>query len=164
LATGGCAVYISADRNGNIREAWPEGCDNPGLQDPLREAVKKWRLKPAISDGAPVQIEALLGFTFHTNVANANPLPELPDAEVRQLATTVVEPEFPQGSAEKGAEFVVQISVDETGKLTGIQNTQGLKDSIFLAISDALGKWQFKSYVKAGKPQYFHANLIFRVQ
>lgn len=49
LTTGGCAVYVSADRSGSIREAWPEGCDSASLQDPLREAVMKWHLKPAIS-------------------------------------------------------------------------------------------------------------------
>ena len=164
LATGGCAVYVSADRNGNIREAWPAGCDNPGLQDPLREIVKKWRLKPAISDGAPVQVEALLGFTFHTNVENSNPLPELSDAEARDLATSVVEPVFPPGSGEKETEFVVQISVDETGKLAGIQNTHSLKDPIFLAIDNAVMKWHFKPYIKDGKPQYFHANIVFHIR
>src|SRR5260370_8367248 len=50
LTTGGCAVYVSADRPGNIREAWPEGCDSASLQDPLLAAVRKCRLKPAISD------------------------------------------------------------------------------------------------------------------
>ena len=164
LATGGCAVYVSADRNGHIREAWPEGCDNTGLQDPLREMVKKWRLKPAISNGAPVQVEALLGFTFHTKVDNSNPLPELSDAEARKLATTIVEPIFPPGSAERGTEFIVQISVDERGKLTGVQNSHSVKDPVFLAAYAAVGKWHFKSYMKDGKPQYFHANLVFHMQ
>jgi hypothetical protein len=39
-ATGGCAVYVSADRSGHVREAWPAGCDNAGLQNPLRQMVK----------------------------------------------------------------------------------------------------------------------------
>lgn len=162
--TGGCAVYVSADRSGHIQEAWPEGCDNPGLQDPLRELVKKWSLKPAISDGAPVQVEALLGFTFHTKVDNSNLLPELSDAEARKLATTIVEPIFPPGSGKRGTEFVLQIAIDETGKLTGVQNTHSLKDPIFLAAYGALGKWHFKPYVKDGKPQYFHADLVFHMQ
>ena len=68
LTTGRCAVYISADRSGRIREVWPHGCDNPGLQDPLRDVVKKWQLKPATANGAPVQVEALVTFTFQTKV------------------------------------------------------------------------------------------------
>jgi hypothetical protein len=163
-ATGGCAVYASADRNGVVREVWPEGCDSSGLEDPLREAVKKWRLKPAISNGVPVQVEALLGFTFHTDVDNSHPLPDLSDAEARKLATSVVEPVFRPGSGGKGTEFAVQISVDETGKLTGVGNPDGLPSEVFLAINGDLSKWHFKPYIKDGKPQYFHAKLSFHVQ
>ena len=68
MTAGGCAVYVSADRSGRIREVWPEGCDNPGLQDPLRDMVRKWQLKPASMNGAPVQVEALVTFKFETKV------------------------------------------------------------------------------------------------
>ena len=164
LTTGGCAVYVSADRAGHIREAWPEGCDSASLQDPLREAVKKWRLKPAISDGAPVQVEALLGFAFHTTVDKSRALPELSDEEVRKLVTNATEPVFPPGSVQKGSEVIVQISIDETGKLAGIGNTHSLPDLVFFAAYAALQKWHFSPYIKNGKPQYFHANLVFRAQ
>lgn len=164
LTSGGCAVYVSADRAGHIREAWPEGCDNDGLQDPLREAVMKWTLRPAISDGARVQVESLLGSSFHTSVDSSKALPVLSDAEARKRATGIVEPVFPPGSAPKGTEFGVQISVDEAGKVAGIGNTSNLSDRIFLAIYAAVGKWHFKPYEKDGKPQSFHANLIFHVQ
>jgi hypothetical protein len=164
LTTGGCAVYVSADRTGGIREAWPAGCDNAGLQDPLREAVKKWHLKPAISNGVPMQVEALLGFTFRSGLESSKALPVLSDSEVRNLATNVVEPVFPPASAEKGAEFIVQISVDETGKLAGIGNTHNLKGPVFMAVYAAVQKWHFRAYLKDGKPQYFHADLVFRVQ
>lgn len=163
VTAGGCAVYVSADRTGNVREAWPAGCDNTGLQDPLRDAVKKWHLKPAISNGVPVQVEALLGFTFHTASKSAKALPLLSDVEVRNLATDIVEPNFPPGSAERGAEIIVQISVDETGKLTGISNTHNLKNPVFFAVHAALQKWRFSPYLKDGKPQYFHADLTFYV-
>lgn len=164
LAAGGCAVYISADRTGTIREVWPSGCDNAGLQDPLREAVKKWHLKPATSNGSPVQIEALLGFTFHTTMDGLKGLPELSDAEARQLATQVVEPVFPHGTVPSGLEITVQIAVDETGKLTGVNNTHNFEARIFLAANAALRKWIFRPYIKDGKPQYFHANIVFHIK
>jgi hypothetical protein len=67
LTKGGCAVYVSADRTGKVREVWPHGCDNPGLEDPLRDIVKKWQLKPAtMKDGTPVQVESLVTFSFDT--------------------------------------------------------------------------------------------------
>src|SRR5215467_15864479 len=67
-ATGGCAVYVGADRAGNVRESWPGGCDSTGIQTALRDIVKTWKLRVPISNGVPVQVEALLGFTFHTEV------------------------------------------------------------------------------------------------
>jgi hypothetical protein len=164
LTTGGCAVYVSADRAGHIREAWPEGCDSASLQDPLREAVMKWRLKPAISGGAPVQVEALLGFTFHTSVDKSRALPELSDDEVRKLVSNAVEPTFPPGSVQRGVDVMVQISIDETGKLTGVGNPQNLRNDVFGAANAAIQKWHFSPYIKNGKPQYFHGNVIFHVR
>jgi len=161
-ATGGCAVYVSADRAGRIREVWPGGCDNAGLQDPLRQMVMKWQLKPAMADEVPVQVESRLTFAFNTQV-NPNPLPELSDAEARKLATKVVEPAFAPRSGARGSEIIVQISVDETGKLAGVQNTHNLKTSVFVAAYSALGQWRFKPYIKDGKPEYFHANITFRI-
>jgi hypothetical protein len=63
-ATGGCAVYVSADRSGHIREVWPGGCDNTGLENPLRDQVMKWQLKTPTTNGVPVQVESRLTFAF----------------------------------------------------------------------------------------------------
>jgi hypothetical protein len=68
MVTGGCAVYISVDRTGQIREVWPGGCDNFALELPLRQMVAKWQLKPATSKGVPVQIEARLTFPVATKL------------------------------------------------------------------------------------------------
>jgi TonB family protein len=161
-ATGGCAVYASADKMGNVREVWPEGCDSTGLEAPLREAVRTWHLKPAISDGVPVQVEALLGFTFNTQVDNSHPQPELSDDEARRLTITSPDPVFPHGSITPDSEIVVQISVDETGKVTGVENPRSLPTPLFLAASAAISRWRFKPLLKDGQPQYFHANISFR--
>jgi hypothetical protein len=161
--TGGCAVYVSADRAGHVREAWPEGCDNASLQDPLRDAIKAWLLKPAVADGATVQVESLMGFTFHAELDSAKALPLLSDAELRKLAKHIVEPNFPANSGLPGTEFIVQISVDENGKLTGLGNTHKLSGPVLKAIYAALLKWDFSPYLRDGKPQYFHADVVFRV-
>jgi hypothetical protein len=137
---GGCAVYASADRTGQVREVWPGGCDNAGLEDPLREIVKKWKLKPAVDDESPVQVETLLGFTFHISVDKADGPPELSNKEVRALATSIAEPDLSRTKMQKGANFGVEISVDETGKLAGIRNSEKLGNYEFLAISGALQK------------------------
>jgi hypothetical protein len=83
---------------------------------------------------------------------------------VRKLATKIVEPIFPPDSAKGGTEFAIDISVDETGKLTGAGNPNGLKTPVFLAAYGAVNKWRFAPFIKDGKPQYFHATLIFRMR
>ena len=163
LITGGCAVYVSADRTGQIREAWPAGCDNAALEDPLRKAMLTWKLKPAISNGNPVQIESLMGFTFHTQRDTAKALPTLSDEQVRALATRIVEPQFPPDSGKPGTEFIVNISIDENGKLTGAGPANKMSNPVFFAIYGAVTKWEFKPYVKDGKPQYCHAMLSFHL-
>lgn len=111
-----------------------------------------------------MQVEALLGFTFHTTVHD-NPLPLLTDTEIRQLATNTVEPNFLKGpqSAPGKTEVTVQISVDETGKVTGVTNTRGVPDALFLAAYAAITQWRFRPYVKDQKPQYIHADVTFHV-
>ncbi len=71
LTQGRCAVYVAVDRTGRVREVWPEGCDNPGLEDPLRDQVRKWQFKPAADNGVPVQIESLVTFEFHTTIESS---------------------------------------------------------------------------------------------
>ena len=162
LTKGRCSVYVSVDTSGQVREAWPAGCDNSGLQDPLRETVLKWRLRPATQNEMPMQVEALLTFTFATDVDSSKTPPVLSDSEARQLATDIVEPVFPPGSVERGAKITVRISVDETGKLTGVHNPDNLATPLFMAAYNALMKWKFRPYLQDGKPRYFHAILVFR--
>jgi hypothetical protein len=62
---GNLAIYIGIDAQGNVREAWPLNSDNAGLNDPVREQVMGWKLRPAVDkDGRPVQVEGGLGFRF----------------------------------------------------------------------------------------------------
>lgn len=147
LTKGGCTVYVSADRSGHIREVWPGGCDNAGLEDPLRDIVRKWQLKTAVSHGVPVQVGARLTFPFTTTVS-ADPVPMLKDAEARALATNVVEPAFPPGADAQGTQVVVEISVDETGKYAGIENTHNVPDAALFAADAAIRQWRFSPYMK----------------
>src|SRR5262249_18655688 len=64
--TGKLSMYISADKEGHVREAYPLNSDNAGLQTAARDQLVKWHLKPAVANGNPVQIEAALTFEFST--------------------------------------------------------------------------------------------------
>lgn len=64
---GNLALYVSIDAEGHVREAWPLNSDNAGLDDPVREQVRKWSVTPVKdSGGKPIQADGPLGFRFET--------------------------------------------------------------------------------------------------
>lgn len=162
LTKGRCAVYISVDRTGKVREVWPEGCDNAGLQDPLRELVRKWQFKPAAENRIPVQVESLVTFEFQTAVESSKTKPVLSDAEARRLAKNIIEPVFPSNNAAAKQTVVVRVSVNDGGEVIGMINLYNLPDTLFLAISNALTQWTFNPYLQKGQAVNFDADLAFQ--
>ena len=80
--SGVLSMYVSVDRAGYVREAWPLNSDNAGLEDPARAQVMKWRFKPATVEGSRVQVETVLTFAFGTQIANS--ISALSDQEARR--------------------------------------------------------------------------------
>ena len=157
---GVVSVYISNDRAGHVREAWPIAPANPELNDSVREQVLQWQYKPYVN-GGPSQMEALLTFSFTTRIEN--PIPVLNDAEARKLAMRVVEPVVAPGKARKGTWFTLRISVDDGGKLQAVLNPNTVAPALYTAGTAALKKWRFRPYLNNGKPDRFYADVTFRV-
>ena len=157
---GVMSVYISNDRVGHVREAWPMASVNPELNNAVREQVLQWQYKPYVN-GGPSQMEALLTFAFTTKIEN--PIPVLNDAEARKLATRVVEPVVAPGKARKGTRFTLRISVDEAGKLQAVLNPNVVAPALYTVGTAALKKWRFRPYLNQGKPDRFYADVTFRV-
>jgi outer membrane biosynthesis protein TonB len=120
----------------------------------------KWTFKPAKMHDVPVQIETLLTFAFNSKVGNSIPI--LSDAEARKLATNVVEPKFPPGSA-KGTEVKVQIGVSLDGSVNGVGNLYNVPTPLFMAAYSAVRQWHFRPYIRDSKPDLFGADIVFRV-
>lgn len=159
---GRLAVYIATDEEGQVREAWPLNSDNAGLEDPLREQIRHWKIKPATdSTGKRVQVDGALGFSFKTKIEE--PLPQLSDAEVRQLAINLVEPVWPAGVLKAGDVVEVNISVNEKGELTGYGFSK-VPTSAQSAVMNATPQWKFRPLVRNGKPQYFHGTVRFTIR
>jgi len=159
--SGVLSIYVSIDNTGRVRETFPLNSDNAGLDDVARQQVQKWQFKPAVSDGAPVQVEGILTFAFNTEIEN--PVTILPDAEARKLATNTVEPIFQPGTANPGTSVTVRVSVDVDGKLLGVENPNNASDALFFAAYAALKQWRFQPYLKDGKPDFYKADITFRV-
>jgi len=158
--SGVMSLYISNDRAGHVREAWPIAPANPELNDAVREQVLQWQYKPYIN-GGPSQMEALLTFAFTTRIEN--PIPVLNDAEARKQATRVIEAVVPPGKARKGTRFTLRISVDEAGKIQAVLNPNTVAPALYSAGAAALKKWRFSPYLNKGKPDRFYADVTFRV-
>ncbi|GGA69909.1 hypothetical protein GCM10011507_21830 [Edaphobacter acidisoli] len=156
---GRLAMYVSVDRDGVVREAWPLNSDNAGLDDPARDQVRHWKFKSAVDkSGNRVQVDGGLGFSFETKIGN--PLPELSDAEVRSLAINLVEPKWPSSGLQSGEVIEVRVSVDEQGKLAGIGFTK-VPIAAQGAVLNVWHEWKFRPLIQDGKPQYFHGVLRF---
>ena len=67
--SGVLSMYISVDRQGRVREAYPLNADNAGLQDAARDQLLKWKLKAMAVKGVPVQAESGMTFRFDTKLA-----------------------------------------------------------------------------------------------
>jgi len=156
--SGVMSLYISNDRAGHVREAWPMASGNSELNDAARNQVLQWQYKPYVN-GGPSQMEALLTFAFTTRIEN--PIPVLSDAEARKLATRVVEPVIAPGKARKGTRFTLRISVDEAGKLQAVLNPNSIAPALYSAGAAALKKWRFRPYLNQGKPDRFYADVTF---
>jgi len=160
-AAGVLSMYVWIDRTGRVREMHPLSADNPALEDPVREQVKKWQFTPGDMGGSPVQVEGVLTFAFSVGIEN--PIVILTDEEGRKLATNQVEPAFPAKSGAEGSSITIRIRVDEHGKLTATENPAHLAAQFFIPADKAVSQWQFKPYMKNGKPDIFKADITFKI-
>lgn len=159
--TGKLAMYISADSQGNVREAWPLNSDNAGLEDPARDQVRHWKLKPAVdAQGHPVQVDGGLGFAFATKIDN--PLPVLTGADIEKvLSGCHYNPILPSGLLPSGSSFKIRASVNEQGKLTGENYPGGVSWDVIQKAGFSTVNCRFKPWIVDGKPTYYFVDFVF---
>jgi len=171
--TGLVGVYISVDRDGRVREAYPLTADNGDLQDAARAQLRDWRLKPMVEDGKPVQAQAALSFRFDTtlspNPAQATgegataPLPQAPASSpaagpktglvkgflISQPAA-VYSPEARKNHIKGKVVLAFRITTSGTTKDIRLLSSpdQSLTDSAIAAVS----QWRYQPYLFNGAP------------
>ena len=159
---GHLAMYISVDRTGRVREAWPLNSDNAGLEDSAREQVRQWKLKTATdSTGKAIQVDGALGFLFETRIDS--PLPVLTGSAVmgHQVTGCSYNPVLPRGLLARGQSFVIRASVNEVGKLTGESYPQGVAWDVVQKAGLHLPDCTFHPYLVEGKPTYYFIDFVF---
>jgi TonB family protein len=171
--TGLLSMYVSVDREGRVREAYPLNSDNAGLQDAARDQLLKWKLKPMAANGVPVQAEAPLTFRFETTLAanaaqpteqasSASPASDaVPPLTVRvspgvlqgflvDHAAPVYPPEAKENHIQ--GKVVLALTIDKTGSTRDIRvltsPDQALTDFAVAAVS----RWRYRPYQLNGSP------------
>lgn len=158
--TGETSYYVSLDRSGHVREVLPLSVAIERADDSARRQILKWKFKPVLRDGVPVQAESILNFTFNTRAYG--PASPLTDEEVRKLATSAVDPVFADGTAPSGSTFEIRIAVDEEGNIIESMAGDG-PHAMYQPCSKAVGKWHFSPIIEDGKPRPYRAKVICRV-
>jgi hypothetical protein len=171
--TGTLSLYVCLDRNGKVREIYELNSSNPGLSDVARDKVMKWQFKTATNHGAPVQVESILTFAFHTAIAN--PIPVLEEEAGEKLIVSRVEPTWPPGFAPIGTPIVVTLGVRENGECTGVVfitsdeahraiiMQAGKLSMVVTPLNLALKQWRFHPYVRDSKATEFQVRITFHV-
>lgn len=157
--SGDTSYYVSIDRSGTVREALPVSVAVERADDSARRQISRWKFKPVLKEGAPVQVEGLLNFHFDTRAYG--PAAPLTDSEVRKLATKIVEPDYPPGTP-SGTTCSVRIAVDSDGY--GIEVMEGpCPRELAAPCLHAIQQWQFTPVLENGQPRPYRGEITFRV-
>ena len=165
---GKLSMYVSADREGQIREAYPLNSDNAGLQDFARDQLLKIKLKPAVADGQPVQTEAALTLEFSTHLAGSTassltgsatpPSTSKPiivsSSIANSLRIKVYAPVYPQDLKEKRISGKVDLTavIGRDGRIISLTPISSTDPEFTAAALAATQQWTYKPYLLNGNP------------
>ena len=158
---GHLAIYISVDNQGRVQEAWPLSSDNGGIDDSVRDQVRKWKFKlPLGQDGKPLQMDGPLTFVFDTKLENAIPILTSPDDIALQIGTCPYNPTLSRGLLPPGIHMKIDISVNEKGEEVGAAFPP-VSMQVIEATHMNSRSCIFKPYLVNGKPVFYHLTLSF---
>ena len=149
-------LFARTDRTGQVREAAKHNSDQPGLENFGMEQALRYKFRPLLVDGVAQQMEMplVLHFTSHLE----DPLPILTVAEMKQQANSCDFGTLPAGTP-PGTVVRVRVSVNETGKVTGISPLGHSNAAGFGTAFDAIRACQFTPYLRNGKVTYFKGDI-----
>ncbi|MGA2100057.1 MAG: energy transducer TonB [Candidatus Sulfotelmatobacter sp.] len=171
--TGLLSMYVSIDRQGHVREAYPLNSDNAGLQDAARDQLLKWKLKPMAANGVSVQAEAALTFRFETTLANGSAQPTgqassalsasnaVPSPTVRVSPGVLQgflvdhpEPVYPPDEKENHIQgkVVLALTIDKTGATRDIRVLTSPDPALSNSAVAAVSRWRYRPYQLNGSP------------
>lgn len=166
-------MYISVDREGRVREAYPLNSDNAGLQDVARDQLLKWRLKPIALGGRPVQAQAALSFHFDTALASSSEQPKKDASTATAPPNTTTSPAVAQATGfVKGSlvsqtipnypdearkkhiqgKVVLEITIDASGVPRDIRMVSSPDQALTDSAIEAVTQWRYEPSRLNGLP------------
>jgi hypothetical protein len=158
--TGQASFYLALDPTGKVRDVLPVKTCNERTNDSAIRQIKSWTFRPALKDGFPVQAEGILNFDVNTRAWG--PAKTLSDAEMRQMASNVVDPTVPAGEYPPGTVYKLWVAVDiDGGVLEKI--AAGGPPKLFGPCDAALRQWHFRPIMENGQPRPYRGLVEFDI-
>jgi hypothetical protein len=148
-------VYARTDRTGQVRETAKHNSDQPGLESFGMEQALRYKFKPLIVDGAPVQMEMPLVLHFVSKIGE--PIPELNDSQTRKIITGCSLPHEINDPPSSGRQIVIQFQVQDDGGLMTL-GASDRKIAVPVLYQQFRG-CHFGIYKQNGFATAYHANL-----
>jgi TonB family protein len=181
--SGKLSMFVSADKDGHVREAYPLNSDNAGLQDAARDQLLRWQLKPAVVDGKRVQVEAPLTFSFSTTLegvaqssssvlaspsvsaANTDPIKVSP-AIANSLRVKSYAPVYPQTLKERRISGKVELKavIGTNGQIVSLTSISSNNPDFTAAAITAVQRWAYKPYLLNGAPIEIETTITLNFQ
>ena len=164
---GMVVLKVIVDKEGNVANLEVVS-GHPMLVPPAIEAVKQWKYKPYLLNGAPVEVETqvTVNYTLADNppaegVAGAEP-GAAPETAVPQhvhissgvatgLLVSKVQPEYPADArtAHIQGAVVLKATIDREGNVANVELVSG-HPMLAPAAIEAVKQWKYKPYLLAG--------------
>jgi TonB family protein len=182
--SGKLSVYVSADRDGQVREVYPLNSDNAGLQAAARDQLLKVKLKPAVSEGKSVQTESALTFAFSTTLEDepefataviSSPSPgtnststpiKVSPMIANSLRTKSYAPVYPQTLKERRISGKVDLAavIGRDGKIVSLKPIYSTDPDFTTAAITAVEHWSYKPYLLNGSPTEIETVITMNFQ
>ena len=157
---GNMIVHVITDRAGQVREAYKHNSDNPGTEDFGVQQALRYKFKPLLVNGVPVQMETPLVLHFKTQISD--PIPVITGKEIDSVVSGChYNPTLPKGLLASGTTFKIRVSVNEQGKDTGDLFPNGIPWNVVQQAWHELQSCKYKTYLVNGHPWYHHIDFAF---